>query len=173
MKITGAMAISKGAALPSMFPFEFGGYRVTGLLGRCGIGAVYEAEQIATGTRVALKVLGQGMDSDEMRKRFLREGRLAAAVTQPNSFLHLRHRGDRRLAGRLRMLGRWLIAWVPFLLQFAKQEIAALAHKNLATADIVKFSFYGLVWVLGIIAAIIRPPQGMHDEQTKTWIVPR
>jgi eukaryotic-like serine/threonine-protein kinase len=32
-----------------------------------------------------LKVLGHGMDSEEMRKRFLREGRLAAAVSHPNS----------------------------------------------------------------------------------------
>lgn len=85
MKLTGANALAKGAALPDMFPFEFGGYRVVGLLGRGGMGAVYEAEQIDTGRRVALKVLGHGMDSEEMRKRFLREGRLAAAVSHPNS----------------------------------------------------------------------------------------
>lgn len=85
MKLTGANVLAKGAALPAMFPFEFGGYRVLGLLGRGGMGAVYEAEQIDTGRRVALKVLGHGMDSEEMRKRFLREGRLAAAVSHPNS----------------------------------------------------------------------------------------
>lgn len=85
MKLTGANALAKGAALPDMFPFEFGGYRVLSLLGRGGMGAVYEAEQIATGRRVALKVLGHGMDSEDMRKRFLREGRLAAAVSHPNS----------------------------------------------------------------------------------------
>lgn len=85
MKLTGANALAKGAALPSMFPFEFGGYRVLSLLGRGGMGAVYEAEQRETGRRVALKVLGHDLDSEDMRKRFLREGRLAAAVTHPNS----------------------------------------------------------------------------------------
>lgn len=85
MKLTGANTIAKGAALPSMFPFELGGYRVLSLLGRGGMGAVYEAEQRETGRRVALKVLGHDLDSEDMRKRFLREGRLAAAVTHPNS----------------------------------------------------------------------------------------
>ena len=70
---------------PSEFPYEFGGYRLLGLLGRGGMGAVYEAEQTATGRRVALKMLGQQLDSPEMRKRFLREGRLAAGVNHPNS----------------------------------------------------------------------------------------
>ncbi len=70
---------------PPMFPFDFGEYRVLRLLGRGGMGAVYEAEQLATGRRVALKVLGHTIDSPEMRKRFLREGRLAASVNHPNS----------------------------------------------------------------------------------------
>jgi eukaryotic-like serine/threonine-protein kinase len=70
---------------PPQFPFDFGGYRVLRLLGRGGMGAVYEAEQLASSRRVALKVLGQSIDSPEMRKRFLREGRLAAAVNHPNT----------------------------------------------------------------------------------------
>ena len=70
---------------PSEFPYDFGGYRLLGLLGRGGMGAVYEAEQLATGRLVALKMLGQQLDSPEMRKRFLREGRLAAGVNHPNS----------------------------------------------------------------------------------------
>ncbi|MHC4507697.1 MAG: protein kinase domain-containing protein [Planctomycetota bacterium] len=70
---------------PSEFPCEFGGYRLLGLLGRGGMGTVYEAEQLTTGRRVALKMLGQQLDSPDMRKRFLREGRLAAGVNHPNS----------------------------------------------------------------------------------------
>ncbi|MBE0713279.1 MAG: serine/threonine protein kinase, partial [Candidatus Aminicenantes bacterium] len=69
----------------SKFPKEFGGYRLLGLLGRGGMGTVYEAEQVATGRRVALKMLEQQIDSPEMRQRFLREGRLAAGVSHPNS----------------------------------------------------------------------------------------
>ena len=65
-------------------PFDFGGYRVLRMLGRGGMGAVYEAEQLSTGRRLALKVLGRAIDDDELRRRFLREGRLAAGVTHPN-----------------------------------------------------------------------------------------
>jgi len=70
---------------PLEFPCEFGGYRMLGLLGRGGMGTVYEAEQIVTDRRVALKMLDQHLDSPEMRQRFLREGRLAARVNHPNS----------------------------------------------------------------------------------------
>ena len=49
---------------PPLMPFDFGGYRVLRLLGRGGMGAVYEAEQIATGRRLALKVLGRAIDDD-------------------------------------------------------------------------------------------------------------
>jgi uncharacterized RDD family membrane protein YckC len=70
---------------PTEFPCEFGGYRLLGLLGAGGMGTVYEAEQLATGRRVALKMLEQQLDSPEMRQRFLREGRLAAGINHPNS----------------------------------------------------------------------------------------
>ncbi len=70
---------------PAQFPFDFGQYRLRGLLGRGGMGVVYDAETRDTGRRVALKVLGLQLDSPEMRQRFLREGRLAARVNHPNS----------------------------------------------------------------------------------------
>ena len=71
---------SRSPDRPSEFPSEFGGYRLLGLLGRGGMGTVYEAEERTTGRRLALKMLGQQLDSPEMRQRFLREGRLAARV---------------------------------------------------------------------------------------------
>jgi uncharacterized RDD family membrane protein YckC len=82
-----AMAPGGPASLygPAEFPCEFGGYRLLGLLGRGGMGTVYEAEQLTTGRRLALKMLGQQLDSPDMRQRFLREGRLAARVNHPNS----------------------------------------------------------------------------------------
>jgi hypothetical protein len=64
---------------------QFGGYRIARELGRGGMGAVYEAEQLETGRRVALKVLGHKLDSSEARARFMREGRLAASINHPNS----------------------------------------------------------------------------------------
>ncbi|MCG8462587.1 MAG: protein kinase [Holophagales bacterium] len=66
-------------------PQSFGHYRLVRLLGQGGMGQVYEAEHRVSGRRVALKRLGSQLDSSEMRQRFLREGRLAASVSHPNS----------------------------------------------------------------------------------------
>jgi len=63
----------------------FGGYKIVRRLGRGGMGVVYEADQTETGRRVALKVLARSLDNTEARKRFLREGRLAASINHPNS----------------------------------------------------------------------------------------
>jgi uncharacterized RDD family membrane protein YckC len=49
------------------------------------MGVVFEAEDLETGRRVALKILGQALDSPEARKRFLREGQIAASINHPNS----------------------------------------------------------------------------------------
>jgi uncharacterized RDD family membrane protein YckC len=49
------------------------------------MGAAYDAEDLESGRRVALKLLGQKLDSPEARERFFREGRLAASINHPNS----------------------------------------------------------------------------------------
>ena len=64
---------------------QFGEYRIERDLGRGGMGAVYEAEHLETGRRVALKVLAHRLNSAEARARFFREGRLAASINHPNS----------------------------------------------------------------------------------------
>jgi serine/threonine-protein kinase len=64
---------------------EFGGYRIESLIGRGGMGAVYLAEQVALGRKVALKVLPPEMaDSADFRRRFERESRVAASLDHPN-----------------------------------------------------------------------------------------
>ncbi len=49
------------------------------------MGAVYDAEDLDSGRRVALKVLSHTLDSPDARERFFREGRLAASINHPNS----------------------------------------------------------------------------------------
>jgi hypothetical protein len=63
---------------------DFGEYRILRLLGQGGMGEVYECEHIASGRRVALKVMSHALAGEQDRKRFLREGRLAASVNHPN-----------------------------------------------------------------------------------------
>ena len=83
--ITATQALWSVRSEPTEFPCDFGDYRLRGVLGRGGMGTVYDAEQTVAGRRVALKMLGYQIDSIEMRQRFLREGRLAAGVNHPNS----------------------------------------------------------------------------------------
>ena len=63
----------------------WGEYRIGRLLGRGGMGEVYEAEQLQTGRRLALKVLRSRLHRLEDRARFLREGQLAASVSHPHT----------------------------------------------------------------------------------------
>ena len=60
---------------------EIGGYRLEGLLGRGGMGAVYLAEQLSIGRKVAFKVLNPNrLRSPEKVEQFMREARIAAAL---------------------------------------------------------------------------------------------
>jgi len=64
---------------------HFGPYVIHRMLGKGGMGEVYEAEHTGSGRRLAIKVLGEAMlDRPEEKRRFLREGRLAAAISHPN-----------------------------------------------------------------------------------------
>ncbi|HEU0174408.1 MAG TPA: serine/threonine-protein kinase [Blastocatellia bacterium] len=59
-----------------------GPYRVTRLVGRGGMGAVYEAERDDEQFRqqVAIKIIKRGMDTDFVRDRFLRERQILATL---------------------------------------------------------------------------------------------
>jgi serine/threonine protein kinase len=60
-------------------------YRLDHELGRGGMGVVWAATHLVTGRRVAVKfLLGHADPHAELRRRFLREARAAAAVDHPN-----------------------------------------------------------------------------------------
>jgi serine/threonine protein kinase len=73
---------------PPLVPADlgaFGRHRVFRILGRGGMGVVYEALDTALGRRVALKLMLPVLDSSSTgRERFLREARAAAAIRHEN-----------------------------------------------------------------------------------------
>ncbi len=60
----------------------FGQYRVLGVLGRGGMGEVYQGE--GAGRVVAIKVLSYDLERKDFRKWFERESHTLAAITHPN-----------------------------------------------------------------------------------------
>ena len=57
------------------------GYRIDGLLGQGGMGAVYQATQLSLNRTVALKLLAPHLTEDVLfRERFRREGQIQATI---------------------------------------------------------------------------------------------
>ena len=82
----GSIDTSPDAPTPRLAPgAKFGAYEIVQLLGKGGMGEVYAADHPDSGRRVALKILGEELADATDRRRFLREGRLAAQVSHPNS----------------------------------------------------------------------------------------
>jgi eukaryotic-like serine/threonine-protein kinase len=64
-------------------PATIGRYRVLGLIGEGGMGAVYEAEQEQPRRTVALKVVKAGLTSPEVLRRFEQESQSLARLQHP------------------------------------------------------------------------------------------
>src|SRR5215213_8319820 len=73
-----------GAADP-LLTQELGDYRPLRVLGRGGMGVIYEAEDLALRRKVALKVLApRYLEDTHARARFQREIEHAVAIEHPN-----------------------------------------------------------------------------------------
>jgi serine/threonine protein kinase len=78
------MAVQNKSNVPIGTILE-GKFRITREIGRGGMAAVYEAENIDIGKRVAVKVLAAELiTSRVVRERFIREARAASAVRSPH-----------------------------------------------------------------------------------------
>jgi hypothetical protein len=69
---------------PGAAPEAINGYQLIRPLGKGGMGTVYEAEEAASGRRVALKLIGaEFVSSKDAVERFRQEGRLASMIAHP------------------------------------------------------------------------------------------
>jgi urea transport system substrate-binding protein len=59
---------------------RLGSFVIRKVLGRGGMGVVFEAEDAGLGRRVAIKVLRPDLADDDLARRFLREARVAAGI---------------------------------------------------------------------------------------------
>ncbi len=62
-----------------------GRYRITGVLGRGGFGAVYAGQHLGTEQPVAIKMMSASVEDQDAVQRFFREARITAKLTHPNS----------------------------------------------------------------------------------------
>lgn len=78
----GAMAVLEEEAVP----VRIGAYRITGRIGRGGMGSVYRGERDAGDFEraVAIKLIKPGLYSPELVARFQRERQMLASLTHPN-----------------------------------------------------------------------------------------
>jgi len=71
-------------------PSTIGGYRLVRQIGKGGMGTVHEAEEMATGRRVAVELSArQFFGSVQTVDRFRQEGRLASLITHPAAYSSL------------------------------------------------------------------------------------
>ena len=78
------MPVRRLCAEPEPDPEQVAGYKIVKLLGRGGMGSVYEAEDSHFGRRVALKLIAADhVASAEAVERFRQEGRLASTIAHP------------------------------------------------------------------------------------------
>src|SRR5262245_46511685 len=80
------MSLDSGAQMKAIAKrAKIAHYRVLGLVGAGGMGAVYKAHDEKLDRVVALKLLAaEALPSEDRRRRFLQEARAASALNHPN-----------------------------------------------------------------------------------------
>jgi serine/threonine-protein kinase len=144
-----------GSALPSVGDEIAGKYRIEGVLGQGGMGAVFAARNALTGKRVAIKWLLPEHAASTSRERLLREAQIAASIDHPNVvdiydvgehqgglFLVMEYLRGRNLADLLAERGRLdpeelIVLMVPAMRGVHAAHLAGVVHRDLKPENII------------------------------------
>ena len=163
---------------------RLGSYRITGQIGEGGMGTVYSAEHVELGKRVAIKTLRSELAANgQVRARFVREGRAAAAVHHPHVVdvhdvgvhgeipylvMELLHGHDLAAhvasAGKLK-IGEVADLIVPVLTAMSEAHAAGIVHRDLKPENIFLERGPGNSWspkVLDFGISKLRDPESMN-----------
>ncbi|MCC6970985.1 MAG: serine/threonine protein kinase [Phycisphaerales bacterium] len=79
----GELILEERDGADPMVGFALASYRITGVLGEGGMGAVYRAQQESPGREVALKVIRGGWSTPGLRRRFAQEAATLGKLRHP------------------------------------------------------------------------------------------
>ena len=168
-----------GAPLPD----RLGDYRLLRVIGRGGMGVVYEAEQETLSRRVAIKVLPRHLFVDEkLRVRFRRESQAAARLHHTNivPVFHVGEQDGLHYYVMQLIVGRSLDVSLAAAATFVQTpaaespptvaEAPPLSHRDIARLAVQVADALAYAHGQGVLHRDVKPSNLLLDEQGTVWV---